>query len=44
MTEEEFIDDLMNPPFEVVRNAVMTAQQRHDSEFAAPLLSMALAS
>ncbi|MGK2880837.1 MAG: hypothetical protein ACSLE6_08595 [Mycobacterium sp.] len=43
-SEEEFIDDLMNPPFEVVRNAVLTAQQRRDAEFAAPLLSFALAS
>lgn len=43
-SEEEFIQDLMSPPFQVVRDAVLTAQQRRDSEFAAPILQFALAS
>lgn len=42
-TEEEFIRDLMSPPFEVVRNAVLTAEQRRDYEFAAPMLQLAAA-
>ncbi|GAB3216824.1 hypothetical protein [Mycolicibacterium hippocampi] len=44
LSEDEFIADLMNPPFEVVRDAILTAQQRRDAKFAAPLLSFALAS
>jgi hypothetical protein len=43
-SEEEFIRDLMSPPASVVREAVLTAQQRRDAEFAAPLLAFALAS
>lgn len=43
-SEGEFVRDLMSPPADVVRNAEVSAEQRRDAEFAAPLLAFALAS
>ena len=42
-SEADFIRDLMTPPFEIVRNAVMSAEQRRDAQFAAPIMEFALA-
>jgi len=40
-SEDVFVRDLMSPPAKVVREAELSAEQRRDAAFAAPLLAFA---